>query len=405
MLSFIKETYHRLIEESSTEHRRSLYDSFSIQNRLTGLIGPRGVGKTTLMLQYIKENLFEEGKTFYFSADFVYFNQVSLVEFVSNLHRQEGIDIFFIDEIHKYHNWNQELKNLYDAYPNLTFVFSGSSMMDLIEGSYDLSRRAKLYSLEGMSFREYLNFVTKKSYDPFTFQQLITDYRAIGKKLAEIPQVLTHFQHYLQQGYYPFVFEDQHSFYEKLLRVVEKTIFEDIANFYNLKTPNLIYFKKILGYLASIPPGEISTNNIARSLKVDNKTVDHYLMILERVGFIRFIYHNEGGHQLLRKPQKIFLHNTNLLHALNRTIGKELFRGTEREVFFTQALNDAGIDTFYSSQGDFVAENTLFEVGGKNKTKRQIKNAKEQAFLVKEGILLSQEKEIPLFYFGFLKNH
>ena len=153
MLSFIIDTFHRLINELDITTSRYLYPIFNIKNRLTGLIGPRGVGKTTMLLQYIKNELYQDGKAFYFTADLVYFRQVSLLEFVSDLHQREGYQIFFIDEVHKYHNWNQELKNLYDSFPNLKFVFSGSSMLDLISASHDLSRRAKMYHLHGMSFR------------------------------------------------------------------------------------------------------------------------------------------------------------------------------------------------------------------------------------------------------------
>ncbi len=155
MFPFISATFHRLMR-ITLSHTRYLYSIFELRNRLTGLIGPRGVGKTTLLLQYIKNNLLKKGKCFYFSADLVYFQQTTLLQFVSELHLIEGYQIIFIDEIHKYQGWNQELKNLYDSFPALKIVFSGSSMLDLIEGSHDLSRRAKLYRLQGLSFRSLL---------------------------------------------------------------------------------------------------------------------------------------------------------------------------------------------------------------------------------------------------------
>ncbi len=402
MISFIVETFHRLIRELKIVNQRYLYSTFNIKNRLTGLVGPRGVGKTTLLLQYIKNELYEEGKTFYFAADFVYFKQVSLLEFISELYQREGYQIFFIDEIHKYHNWNQELKNLYDAYPNMKIVFSGSSMLDLVGASYDLSRRAKMYHLHGMSFREYLNFKTTASFSPFTFDELLSNTKEIGMTLGAIDQVKSHFQHYLRMGYYPFVFEDEHSYYERIGRIVDKTIFEDIANYYKLKTPNLHCFKQLVSYLSSIPPGDINTHNLAQALKLDDKTVFHYLSILESVGLARFVYPYEGGKQLLQKPQKIFLHNTSLLHALQKYLGEEISKGNCRELFFLQSCSDAGVDLFYSPQGDFRTRNTLFEVGGKNKSKRQIRGSSQPSFLVKDDLLLPMEGVIPLFYFGFL---
>jgi predicted AAA+ superfamily ATPase len=152
---------------------RYLYPQFQLRNRLTGLIGPRGVGKTTLLLQYIKNELFKDKKSFYFSADLVYFQQAKLLEFVSDLHQKEGYHTIFIDEIHKYHGWNQELKNIYDAFPSLKIVFSGSLMLDLVVGSHDLSRRVKLYRLHGLSFREYLNFSQNLNLKPLSLKNLL----------------------------------------------------------------------------------------------------------------------------------------------------------------------------------------------------------------------------------------
>lgn len=222
---------------------RYLYDSFDLGNRLIGLIGPRGVGKTTLLLQYIKNKLAKEER-FYFSADSVYFQKMGLLDFVRDLYDLEGYRIIFIDEIHKYHNWQQELKNIYDSFPSLKVVFSGSSMLDLVKGSYDLSRRAKLYYLHGLSFREYLNFSLNLSLVPINMGDILQDSLNSINQVKAVPKILTHFENYLKNGYYPFVFEDVHSYYEKVLRIVEKTIFEDIANYYSLKTQNLPFFKK-----------------------------------------------------------------------------------------------------------------------------------------------------------------
>jgi hypothetical protein len=283
---------------------------------LTGLVGPRGVGKTTLLLQYIKKELFKEGKSFYFSADLIYFQQTTLLQFVSDLHLIEGYQIVFIDEIHKYRGWNQELKNLYDAFPSLKIVFSGSSMLDLVEGSYDLSRRAKLYRLHGLSFREYLNFTLGHHLKPILFDDILEGTMSSMRQLKGVEKILPHFNEYLKKGYYPFFFEDPHSYYEKMSRVVDKTVFEDIANYYNLKTPNLPYFKKLLSFFASIPPGELNMHNLAKNLGIDHKTVEHYVTILASVGLIREMRPYEGGGPGLRKPSKVLLSNTNIIHMM-----------------------------------------------------------------------------------------
>ena len=397
MYRFILETYHRLIGELPPLKVRYLYASFHLRNRLTGLIGSRGVGKTTLMLQYIKNHLYNEGKTFYFTADHVYFHETTLLEFVSDLYRHEGYQVIFIDEVHKYHNWNQELKNIYDSFPSLKIVFSGSSMLDLVKGSYDLSRRAVLFHLQGLSFREYLNFVCDLDLEVVPLQTALKD----SNSIVEVPRMLTHFHDYLKNGYYPFVFEDAHSYYEKLTRVIDKAIFEDIANYYNLKTPNLHYFKKILTYLASIPPGEVNIHNLAQNLGIDDKTADHYLGILVSVGLAREIYPSGGGGHRIRKPSKIFLNNTTLMHTLQQYLQLPIPKGTERELFFIQSLQDAGIEIFYSNEGDFCTKEAIFEVGGKNKTRRQLKQVQSPAYLVKDDILTPLKGEIPLFMAGF----
>lgn len=401
MIRFIKETFHRLIEEVSLSKTRYLYPTFEINNRLTGLIGPRGVGKTTLLLQYIKTELRNE-KCFYFSADLVYFQQSSLLEFVNHLHQVEGYKIIFIDEIHKYHQWNQELKNIYDAFPSLKIIFSGSSMLDLIAGSHDLSRRAKLYHLYGLSFREYLNFSLGLNLSPIPFENILADASGATKSITEIDRILPHFHKYLKEGYYPFVFEDPHSYHEKITRIIDKTIFEDIANYYNLKTPNLPCFKKILTYLASIPPGELNISNVAGNLGIDHKTAEHYLKILSAVGLAREINLFEGGGRTLRKPSKLILNNTNLIHTMLQYLGQEISKGMERELFFVQSLQNAGIDLFYSKQADYQTRETIFEIGGKNKTNRQLKGSELPGFLVKDDILTPLKNEIPLFLFGFI---
>ena len=170
MIQFLHETYERLLEGVGTNTHRYLFEQFHLDNRLTGLIGPRGVGKTTLMLQYIKEKIVNKKNVFYVSADNIYFSDNTLLGFVNELFQTEDIDCFFIDEIHKYPNWNQELKNIYDSFPNVKLIFSGSSSIDLVKGSYDLSRRAKLFYLHGLSFREYLLFSTQNNYPVITYE-------------------------------------------------------------------------------------------------------------------------------------------------------------------------------------------------------------------------------------------
>ncbi len=402
MNDLLWQTYHRLIAETNVAQQRFLYHQLNLKHRLTGIVGPRGVGKTTMMLQYIKNELYAQSNVFYFSADNTYFNEISILEFVNELYLEKNIHIFFIDEIHKYANWNQELKNIYDSFPKVKIVFSGSSSIDLITGSHDLSRRARLLRLPGLSFREYLNIKTKNNFSAIGYDELIQQHQKIAANLSQISTILTHFEEYLRFGYYPIVFEGRDSLYEALAQVIDKTIYEDIANFYTLKTNNLNHFKRILNFLASIPPGKIKTNNLAKHLHIDNKTADHYLDILTRTGLVKTLYPVAHGKQILTKPDKVYLDNTTLLASINAFLSEEINIGTMRELSFMQSISGANIIPHYPKQGDFQIKNTVFEIGGKNKTKQQLKEHDGEKIIVKDNILIGSKNEIPLYLFGFL---
>ena len=400
MLNSLKMIYQRLLDEVSLEYHRFLYAEFKLNSRITGLVGARGVGKTTMLLQIIKQQ-FDTKNTFYFSADHIYFEKSTIYEFIEQLYLTDGITNFFIDEIHKYKNWSQELKNIYDGFPAIKIIFSGSSSLDLIKGSHDLSRRAKLYHLPGMSFREYLNFRTNSKFTKISFEQLTQDHQQFDKLFANIPRIKGHFKDYLHQGYYPFQQEDPLNYHEKILAVIDKTIYEDIANFYNLKTINLHHFKKILNFLASIQPGNISVHNIAKNLSIDDKTVTNYLINLQHTGLINLIFPAESGNLSLRRPEKTFLNNTNLQYAIEGIINSSVEIGSTRELFFIQSTINADKNIFNSKIGDYTIDEFTFEIGGKNKTKQQIKG-KKNAFIVKDDIIISSKNEIPLIFFGFL---
>lgn len=400
MFDSLQSIYYRLLNAVDTKHYRFLYSQFNLSSRLTGLIGPRGAGKTTLLLQIIKQQ-FSAQSAFYFSADHIYFSSNTLYALVEELHLHKGINIFFIDEIHRYEHWNQELKNLYDGFPSIRIVFSGSSSLDIVNSGYDLSRRAKMYTLPGLSFREYLNFYCDHAIKTITYENLIKNHQAYDTLLTSIPKIKGHFQDYLEHGYYPFYQEDPLYYHEKLLTVIDKTIYEDIANFYHLKTENLQYFKKILYFLGSIPPGNISIHNIAKNISIDDKTVANYLLQLKKTGLVQLVFSAGSGSTLLRRPDKVFISNTNLHYAITGNINHPIDPGTTRELFFIQSLTGAGKMPYYSQIGDYQIENIVFEIGGKNKTMQQIKD-QEHAFLVKDDILVSRRREIPLMLFGFL---
>ena len=395
-------TYKRLIQCTKYKHHRYIYNEFNTNNRLTGLIGPRGTGKTTLLLQYIKEKIENKDECIYASIDNIYFSKNFLIDFVNELYEDYGIRYFIFDEIHKYPNWNQELKNIYDSYPDIKMVFSGSSSIDLIKGTYDLSRRGVLYRIGGMSFREYLLFNDIADIGKITFDQLINDRSSFEEKVSGIKKIKGYFKDYIGKGYYPFFLEDENTYHQKILRLIEKSVYEDISNFYKLKTENLACFKKIISYLATIPPGELNRNSISKNIGLDNKTIQNYLNILNETGLIELLSENKSGGNLLRHTEKMFLDNPDLYNAIIDEIGFKSKIGTIREIFFIKMIKNSGNKIFYSKTGDFEVNSNIFEIGGKNKDWKQLKGLTENAYLVKDDILYGNKNEIPLYLFGFL---
>lgn len=396
----LRDTYYRLLAQPAPAYRRYLFDRFDTSKRLAALIGPRGVGKTTLMLQWIRERENPE-RCMYASLDHIFFSAHRLLDFVRDMHQLEGRTLFFLDEAHKYPGWNREIKNIYDSFPEIRIVFSGSSSLDLVKGQYDLSRRGVIYRLNGLSLREYILFKTGKAPRAFVLDDLLERGAEVSRELSAIPRIRGLFEEFLRVGYYPFYFEDPETYYPRILNTIDKTIFEDIANCFALSTAKLPIFKRLLAYLASIPPGEISVNALARYLEVDHKTVGSYLHMMQETSLTHSLSLDRGGKAGLRSPEKVLLENANLYFAVATESGFEPNLGSLRETFFVNALSGAGVTVHYSKEGDYRAKGTVFEIGGAGKSTRQIRGLKN-AVLVKDGSLMAAPGEIPLYLFGFL---
>ena len=402
MLNRFTETYKRLLRNTKYKHHRYIYKDFNMNNRLTGLIGPRGTGKTTLLLQYINEQIENKDECIYVSVDNIYFSKNLLIDFVDESVEIHGIKYFFFDEIHKYKNWNQEIKNIYDSYPDIKIVFSGSSSINLVKGTHDLSRRGVVFRLEGLSFREYLLFNNIAEVDAVSFDEIVQNRKKIEEATAGIKRIKGHFREYTGNGYYPFFLEDRKTYHQKILNIIEKTIYEDILEYYRLKTENLSHFKRILSFLATIPPGELNRHSIAKNMGLDSKTIQKFLTILKEAGLAELVSENRSGSAILKQTEKMYLDNPDLYEAIIQEIGYQSNVGTVREIFFIRMLKNSGHKIFYSKTGDFAVENFIFEIGGKSKTRKQIMRNPKNAFLVKDNILYGNRFEIPLHLFGFL---
>lgn len=395
-----------LLKKIKTTKKRYLYNKIDFSQKMIGIIGQRGVGKTTIMLQALKASD-DLNKTIYIAADDIYFLQNTLKATVETLYNDYGIRFFCIDEIHKYNNWNQELKNIYDLLPDIRIIFSGSSSLDVAKEAYDLSRRAIIYHLQGLSFREFVEFETGVSLKVFSLEDLFQKFSIYSLQISGQIDVLKLFKEYLAFGYYPYFLEGSREVYElKIKNALDKTIYDDIGNFNNIKTENLYFFKKILIFLTSIPPGEINVNKLSINLGLAFETAELYMDILYRISLLRYLLKDVEGYKLIRKSAKVFLDNTNLAIFLNKSLGLTDQIGTLRELFVLNQLQNAGENVFESrSKGDFLLKlkdkEVILEIGGKSKTTKQIVGV-ENSFLVLDDIEIAEKNKIPLWLFGFL---
>jgi len=380
---------NQLISQVDTSFTRYSYHRINWQNRLIGLVGPRGVGKTTLILQYIKINL-DRHKTLYVTAEDFYFAKNRLTE-LADLFVKSGGEYLFIDEIHKYPDWSRALKLIYDYHKDLTVVFTGSSVLDIKKGTSDLSRRAIVYTMQGLSFREYLHLFHRIEIPKFSLEQIISH----EIETSQTPSPLSLFSDYLKRGYYPFSMEDD--FDLRLQQVVHQTLESDIPIFADMKVSTGRKLKQLLAIVAESVPFKPNMSKIAEMLNISRNNIADYLLYMEEAGMVAQLRTDVGGIRGLGKVEKVYLDNTNLVYSLakeNQNIGNV------RETFF---LNQLRVDhhVLSGSFGDFKIDQMEFEVGGKRKGAIQIKNA-ENGFVVKDGIETGFLNTIPLWHFGLM---
>ena len=397
------QNYHRIINELDFVYERKIYDGLETDHRILGIVGSRGIGKTTYILHYLKKNYANSSQALYVSADDLYFSNNKLVELAEKFVDLYDGQILCIDEIHKYPNWAQELKNIYDKHRRLKVIFSGSSSIDLIKEKYDLSRRAVLRHLPGLSFREFLEMKLEVKFPILTIAQIIEGNAISLESIAKTSRILGLFKEYLRMGYYPLFkeFANEQDFHEALGGVMDKIVFMDIAAYYSLKTSTLPVFRKILYFIHTSPPSSVNVNRIAQSLLKDHTDVASYLEMMKDAGLLRFLLIDKMGHALIRNAEKVYLNNTNLAYALERATGKEINIGQLRELFFITSLENAGLKPFYSKTGDVRCDNNIFEIGGAGKDFSQIKDQKN-AYVVADDVLFGNLKKLPLYLFGFL---
>ena len=390
-----------LLTQVSLPRSRSLNEKIDWNSRLLGIVGGRGTGKTTLLLQHMAEQGQHRQRHLYISADHIRVQATGLYEIASYFFRLGG-ETITIDEIHKYANWQQELKNLYDSFPAAKIFFSGSSTLALQKGKADLSRRAVFYTLPGLSFREYLYFAHGLDFQPVFLPDLLQNHPLAASKILEKGPVLGHFRDYLDHGVYPFFLEGIEHYLPKLLNVLEKVLYEDIPTVIGIKTANVPVLKRMLWLVATSQPFTPNIERMSRNLTTSKEYIYTYLDSLERAGLLSGFLPSETGYRLVRKPSKIYMENTNLLRAVAGEIGGKDQTGTVRETFFAHQLKNAGMNVRIPSRGDFMVEGKyLFEIGGRTKGKSQVKDT-DNAFVVRDDIEVGFGNVIPLWLLGFL---
>ena len=391
------EKYYQKLDNTPLRFQRSLLQVIDWSNRFIGIKGARGVGKTTLLLQYIHTHqLPQKNQTLYVSLDDFYFAANTLVDLADHFVK-EGGKYLLLDEVHRYPSWSAELKNIYDDNPRLQVIFTGSSLIHLEKAKGDLSRRAIMHELFGLSFREYLNFTQELSLESFLLEDILEHHQEIARKIIRRIRPLAYFKEYLMFGYYPYFIENQNAYLQKLAETIALGLSTDLPASYDLNYGSLEKIRLLLHILAESVPFKPNVSKLSERVGISRNLLLEFLKYLEEMRIARRLYASTKGIGLLQKPEKLYLYHPNLHYALafhNSDIGNI------RESFFINQLS-ALHQVTYSANGDFKSGKYTFETGGRTKTGKQIKNLKN-AFVVADDIEIGHHLKIPLWLFGFL---
>ncbi len=384
-----------------TDYVRDFIDIVDWNSRLLCIRGPKGVGKSTLIRQRIKLNYTAGDRhTLYCSADSGYFSNHSILDTAEDFVRHGGTHLF-IDEIHRYDKWSVEIKEIYDLFPKLHLVLSGSSLLALRSGMADLSRRMLIYDMPGLSFREYLRLTKVMDYPAVSLEELLARPEEVCLEIRGQCRPLEYFRNYLQTGYYPFHFEDSVAYAPRVENVVNYTIENELTSQCGVDVSNTRKIKALMQVLSGMVPFEVDVAKMSRNLGLQRLTVLQYLKHLEDAKLIRRLFSNLLTTGDLQKPDKILMDNPNLLYALCPSVPET---GTVRETFFCNQLSSAGHRIEYGGlkNADFKIDGRyVIEVGGKDKGYSQI-DGQEDGFIAADGIDTAVFRKIPLWVFGFL---
>jgi len=394
----------RMIESIPYQHTRYLYNEIDWDTRSLLITGQRGVGKTTMILQHLKAHYKNNTSALYISVDNPYFKNISLYEFAMEFEKLGG-EVLYIDEIHKYNEWSTHIKSLYDS-SKLKLIISGSSMIQISKQQADLSRRVIPYRLANLSFREYLLFKHIGKFTSYSLEEILSDHVAIASHIIEDMKPLAHFKAYLIDGCYPFMVEHKKSYTHHLIGIINQILEVDMPYVTNIKHAQIDKIKKLVYLLSTSVPVKPNISKLATSVDVSRPTLLEYLHYLELGSLINAVNQKARGYGVISKPDKLFMYNTNLMHA----IAHNSDQGTQREAFFVNQIKSADYNKpkliderlFLANEGDFLIDGKYtVEVGGKGKSFNQVKDI-EDAYIAADDIEIGFGNKIPLWLFGFM---
>ncbi|HIO96060.1 MAG TPA: hypothetical protein EYG67_04490 [Campylobacterales bacterium] len=395
MLNKLLENSALYINLVQDPRKRYFYDEIDHTDKLIGIIGARGVGKTTYILDYLKNSSIPFSKKLYLSADNIGLSNSSLVDIAKEFSAKGG-EILAIDEIHKYKNFEIELKQIYDMLP-LKVIFSGSSAIELEHAKADLSRRAVIYRVNGLSFREFLEFKKDITLNAYSLEDILKEHSNIAFKIVNKVKPLEFWEEYLQYGYYPFYFENPKRYNIKLNETINTAIEVDIPSIFKIKYEYIINLKKLVKLICASEPFTLNIQELSNKIGIDRDTLYLYFEYLHRGKILNVIRAKSKGDNIFSKPDKVYLNNPNL----NYSYCSQATVGMIRETTFTTFLKTHH-ELSIPKKGDFlVDEKYLFEIGGKNKSFKQIKDI-PNSFVVGDDIEIGFGNKIPLWLFGFL---
>lgn len=390
--------HRKLISQVSTNIIREAMNTIPWEKQLVAIRGSRGVGKTTLMRQYIKLNYgIQAGEALYCLMDSMYFTSHSLLDLAERFHLMGGKHLF-LDEVHKYPSWSKEIKEIIDLYPEMKVTFSGSSLLQILNADADLSRRVRSQDLAGLSFREYLRFYHGIELPVFKLEEILSNPDAICTRVCEAchPQPL--FESYLRAGYYPFYDGDVEDYYSRIENVVNFIIDQEMTDFCGVDPANTRKLKAMLMFLCDNVPYEVNIAKLASYLELNKATVLSYLSGMKKAELLHLLYSSNVSVTKMQKPDKIYVHNPNILYAL----GSRENIGTVRECFFVNQLSKGHTVEYGKTSGDFLIDGRItVEVGGKDKSFEQIADI-PASYVFADEMEFPVGKKLPLWLAGFL---